>query len=340
MPAGHNRTARSTTAIATLALTAVVLLGACAGSETTGPGDAATASAPATDPFPVSVHHGQGDIRIPAEPHRVVALSSMDIDAALAVGVTPVGAAKDPFAANGISPWLAGRLDPAKTELLVTDPDISFELIAALKPDLILATGDYNIEAHYAKLAGIAPTLAPTSSAAGDSWQQRQQAVGQALGRSQRASQAVAETDQSVAAARAAYPRLAGKTFSASFAYSTTQIATLSASTDFAVRFLTGLGLVLAPGLADVGKTATDTQPGLLGPEQVNRLAADLVVIGFVSPQIRDAVEGNAVFSSVKASPGYATVDVELITELRNPSILGIPWLLEQLRPALQKVGG
>jgi len=322
-------------------LLAVVVLSAglasCGSSGDDDADKAATTPTGKAGVFPVVIEHSQGKAEVKSAPKRVVALSAMDLDAAISLGVDPVGAAKDPFGKNGVSPWLSGKLD-ADTKLINTTPDMSFEEIAALKPDLILATGDYGISKNYGKLSQIAPTLAPTKSAAEDSWQSREEEIGKALGKPDAAGKAVAATEQSIEDTAARYPRLKGRTFSASYAYSATQIATIASPDDFAVKFLESLGLEVTPTLKGTEKSATNEQPGLLSPELAGRLTSDLTVIGFVSPQVRNTLEKEPSFTKVKATGAYTPVDNATITELRNPSILGIPWLLEELTPSFKAV--
>ncbi|MEV0220498.1 ABC transporter substrate-binding protein [Streptomyces sp. NPDC050704] len=321
-----------------------VTLAACGSSDDDGDsgnsGDSAKAAATGTadaGAFPVEIKHSQGNLSLKAAPERVVALSAMDLDAALSLGVTPVGAAKDPFGEKGVSPWLTGKLG-SDTTLVNTTPDVSFEQIAALKPDLILATGDYAISKNYAKLSQIAPTLAPAKAAADDSWQNRETRIGKVLGKEEAATKAVADTEALIRKTADTYPELKGRTFSASFAYSATQIATIASPDDFAVKFLESLGLQVAPALKGAEETATKTQPGFLSPEQAGRITSDFTVIGFTSPQVKNAVEKGPAFAKVKSTGAYTPVDTATITELRNPSILGIPWLLEELTPSFKAV--
>ncbi|WP_158574086.1 ABC transporter substrate-binding protein [Streptomyces triticagri] len=285
----------------------------------------------------MTLQHSQGKAELASAPKRVVALSAMDLDAAISLGVEPVGAAKDPFAKSGVSPWLSDKLD-SETELINTTPDMPFEKIAALEPDLILATGDYGISKNYARLSQIAPTLAPGKSAAEDSWQSREEKIGKALGKPDEAKKAVGDTEKLIAATARRYPKLEGRTFSASYAYSATQIATIASPDDFAVKFLQALGLEVNPTLQGTEKSASKTQPGMLSPEQAEKLASDLTVIGFTSPQVRNTLEKGPSFTKVKTTGVYAPVDNATITELRNPSILGIPWLLDELAPSFKAV--
>lgn len=195
---------------------------------------------------------------------------------------------------TGAALGLAGALVQALTRnpladpgILSTTPDVSYEKVAALNPDLILATGDYAIGDHYAQLSKIAPTVAARKSAAEDSWQTREKQIGSALGRSEDAERQIGIAEAAIPASAARHSGLKGKTFSASFGYSPTQIATLASPKDFAVKFLEALGPKVTPSLAGTEKTATKVQPGILSPEQAEKLSADLVVIGFNSPQVR-----------------------------------------------------
>ncbi|MYY07959.1 ABC transporter substrate-binding protein [Streptomyces sp. SID4919] len=332
------RTAAALLTVGLLCTTAT----ACGTSDDSGDGETKSTAKASTGAdggaaFPVQVKHSRGTTEVSSAPKRVVALTTMDLDAALSMGVTPVGAGKDPFAPKGISPWLTDELDPAATELFSTTPDVSYEKVAALDPDLILATGDYAIGDHYTQLSKIAPTVAPQKSAAEDSWQTREKQIGSALGRSEDAERQIGVAEAAISASATRHSGLKGKTFSASFGYSPTQIATLASPKDFAVKFLEALGPKVTPSLAGTEKTATKVQPGILSPEQAEKLSADLVVIGFNSPQVRKALEANPAFTEVKKSGTYQAVNSETITLLRNPSILGIPWLLKELDPALAK---
>jgi len=65
----------------------------------------------------------------------VVALDFASADAAIALGVTPVAMAK-----GGVPPWTVAALGDRRPELLDLAAAIPFEQIAALRPDVILAT--------------------------------------------------------------------------------------------------------------------------------------------------------------------------------------------------------
>jgi iron complex transport system substrate-binding protein len=311
---------------------ALLVAGAC------GSGTASTNAPDAAPGFPVTIQHSLGTTKIKAAPKRVVALSSVDVDAALALGVVPVLAAKDPFSPDGIHPWLKGRLDPKRTQLVAAAPAIPYERIASVKPDVILDTGDFTAPQNYKTLSKVAPTIGPLKSAAVDSWQDRQRLVGKALGRPAEAGQAVSAAEGAIAAARAKHPGLKGRTFSVTYVLSRSQILTLSSERDFAVQFLRSLGLEQTPGLTKLAKNANNV--GSLSLEKLDLLKADLMVAAYQTPDVRREIEANPAMRSATKDATYEVADLATITLFRNPATLGIPWLLQRLDGAFSKVSG
>lgn len=77
---------------------------------------------------------------------RVVALGYLkDADASIAIGIVPV-AMPDPGARQKLEPWTRDALGVARPELINMRSGVPLERIAALKPDVILATGYYELD--------------------------------------------------------------------------------------------------------------------------------------------------------------------------------------------------
>lgn len=152
---------------------ACLLLSGCAGGDTEA-GQGQTSGAGTR-----SVEHARGTATVPADPQRVVVLEPVELDTAVALGVTPVGAA---VASNvaGIPGYLG--VDGVQPVGTVPEPDL--EAIAALKPDLILGT-----EARHSKLFGQLETIAPTvfMETQADPWQDNVRLIGEALGQPEEA---------------------------------------------------------------------------------------------------------------------------------------------------------
>lgn len=124
-----------------------------------------------------TVTHAHGTTEVPAAPSRVVVLEPVQLDATVALGAVPVGAAVLNEAA-GVPPYLEPDADAVQTTGTVQTPNL--EKIAALQPDLILGTESRHAEL-YDQLAAIAPTVFMANQA--DPWQDNVRFVGRALGR-------------------------------------------------------------------------------------------------------------------------------------------------------------
>ncbi|MGH3975354.1 MAG: ABC transporter substrate-binding protein [Pseudonocardiaceae bacterium] len=151
---------------------------------------------------------------------RVVALGqSIDADALLALGITPVAMSAAFNQDSGIHPWTATALGSRRVEL-VKDTDgggLPFEQVAALKPDLIVATtynttnNDYDTDRP--RLEQIATVLGPTTIAQSDTWQQSTIRVGEAVGLANEARRLVTDTEAKLTAVRDTHPDWEDKTY-------------------------------------------------------------------------------------------------------------------------------
>ena len=108
----------------------------------------------------VTVKHAFGETTVPAAPTRVVSAGFTEQDSLLAVGIVPIAITEwfgaQPFA---VWPWAQPKLGPAQPVVLNLDNGIQVDQIAALKPDLIVATNAGVDADTYQKLSAIAPTI-------------------------------------------------------------------------------------------------------------------------------------------------------------------------------------
>lgn len=149
-----------------------------------GDDDSTSAAEPVTSTREVA--HAMGASDVPAEPERVVVLDSSFLDAALALGVTPVGAT-EASAGFGMPEYLADRVPDIEVVGLTEEPNL--EAIAALRPDLILGA-KVRHEGLYGELARIAPTVFTESS--GTNWKEGLAVTADALGASGEAEELLA----------------------------------------------------------------------------------------------------------------------------------------------------
>jgi iron complex transport system substrate-binding protein len=113
-------------------------------------------AAPASGQFPLAITHARGTTTLDAPARRVVALEWTYVENLLALGVQPIGVAD----IAGYNDWVSVpvALDPAARDV-GTRQEPNLEQIAALKPDLIIAPS-FRVDANYAELNAIAPTVA------------------------------------------------------------------------------------------------------------------------------------------------------------------------------------
>ncbi|HEY0061766.1 MAG TPA: ABC transporter substrate-binding protein [Telluria sp.] len=131
---------------------------------------------------------------VPATPMRVLAMSELDLDALLALGIKPVGATRG--RGQQSMPRYLGKEAAAITSVGNFASPVP-DLAIALQPDLILAGGVPDPEL-LARLSKIAPTV--VSYRPGENWQNALRRIGAVVGRSTRAEAVLADYRQRVAA--------------------------------------------------------------------------------------------------------------------------------------------
>lgn len=131
----------------------------------------------------VTVKHAFGETTVAAPPKRVVSAGFTEQDSLLALGVVPIATTEwfggQPFA---VWPWAQPKLGAAQPVVLTLDNGVQVDRIAALKPDLIVATNAGVDADTYQKLSAIAPTI-PQSGADAffEPWQTQAAAIGAAV---------------------------------------------------------------------------------------------------------------------------------------------------------------
>lgn len=296
-----------------------LVLAGCS-SPTAEPEQAAPSSG-----FPVSVPGRLGAAEIPAAPQRVVATDWTSADIALALGVTPVAAQRVRLGTDtGVQPWAPAL---AGVELFSTDQGDPIEMIAAARPDVILATKDYNLDTDYPALSAIAPVVHYTNAPNADSWQDTTRAVARALGKVDEGEALIADTEARVAGAGG----LTG-TFSFLVSPSEAGVYAVNSPDDVSARFLGSLGLTLAPESAAL---PTGSIPGRaqISYEEIGRTNADLIV----------ATGTPAALQTLQAQPGFAALTGRFVplspTEAQSlafPSPSSLDWAVENVVPRLR----
>ncbi|WP_236835959.1 ABC transporter substrate-binding protein [Blastococcus sp. KM273129] len=175
-----------------LAVAAALTLAACGGGDE--PDDGASGGTVTGDAaFPRTVEHAMGATEIPAEPERVVVLDTGELDSALSLGVTPVGAVTTDVSETFLS-YLAEDAEGVEVVGTIAEPNL--EEIAALEPDLILSNSVRH-EDIYDQLSQIAPTV--FAADVGDTWKENLLLDAEALGREEEAAELIADYEEQAA---------------------------------------------------------------------------------------------------------------------------------------------
>jgi iron complex transport system substrate-binding protein len=326
----------------------VLALAGCAAISPEGAAtEAPTVEAPAeesvsagTAAFPVTIEHKFGSTTIESEPQRVVALGFTDGDPVLALGVTPIavryyfGDAEDP-----IFPWADAAAGDAEIATLnIPFGEMNFESIVEMDPDLILAVSGGLTQAEYDLLSQIAPTLPQTDEYVdfGVPWQAQTRLIAQALGKSERAEELIAETEALIAAAAAAHPEFAGKT--AAIAFPATDGYFFSGPQHERQRVLTSLGFTQPQELVDL---AGDAFYGTISGEQLSLLDTD-ILIWTVTPADVEAIQSNPLYQTLEVAQEGRDIflDSTGLGDMTAPalyysSVLSLPFAVEALVPQL-----
>ncbi|GAA5045131.1 ABC transporter substrate-binding protein [Streptomyces similanensis] len=192
------------TAAAALAVACGLVLSACGSSD-----DDSSAGGSAGKGTTTTVTDATGaKVTVPTAPRRVLALSEMDLDSALALGVKPVGLTAG-RGQKGAPEYLSKQAEGIPVVGAVTGPDI--EKVVQAKPDVILA-GQLADEQVLAQLKKIAPVVVTIDGS--KSWKKSLELTGQALGRSNEAKKFLAGYDTQAAALKKDLGAKAGATVS------------------------------------------------------------------------------------------------------------------------------
>jgi iron complex transport system substrate-binding protein len=331
---------------ATLAGTALLLgasvLSACStgSTEAKDTPDTGSESQVDADAFPVTIEHAFGETTIEEEPTRVATLGWSDQDAALSLGVVPVGATKLTWGGNdaGSSDWFDAEIEELGAEAPERYDDADgapVEEIAKLAPDLILATNSGITEKEYAKLSKIAPVVAYPDAPWITPWQDSLAMVGQALGRSTLAEEVTADTEATIDAAKEEYPQIQGK--SLVFAYlTTTDLSTIGiySPQDPRVSLMNDLGLENAPIVETAIKEGQFY--GTLSSERAADVESDVLVTYAENDDDLQTYADDPLLGRIPAiadGHAYAEVDKHVGLAITNPSPLSIPFTIENFLP-------
>lgn len=292
-----NRSARRGTRYAaalaaSLASALALALTACGGDsddagDLDGSGDGATHT----------VRTANGAVEVPRDPERVVVLDTGELDAALTLGITPVGAVHA-VEENDFLGYFPAKDQESITDVgAITQPNL--ELIHELDPDVIIGS-NIRDEERYDELSEIAPTVFAETT--GVTWQENFLLFADALDRAAEGERIVAAYEDHVAEVTDA---LGGPEAAADLEVSILRFmdgadARLYGPESFIGTLLADLGVGRPAVLAD----APDGFALEISPEQVDRADGDVVFYssyGSAEGSGEDAAVGGPLWDTLTA---------------------------------------
>jgi iron complex transport system substrate-binding protein len=315
-------------------VTAAGLLAACGDDDSAGTPGSGGSSAATGGAFPATVTHQFGSTTVEEAPKTVVSLGWADADVLLALGVVPVGIL-DWFQAwpVGVGPWAQDKLNGAKPTVL-KGPEINFESVAALRPDLVTFTKSDNVKATWEQLEKLAPTLSGPAGTQpyGTTLKDQTVLIAEALGRKSEGEALVAANDKLLTDAKAANPEFTGKSVVVASAFGGQYGAYTRG--DGRVQFMESLGFANSQKVEDLKPANFYAE---VSKERVALLDADLTVIfalGAGAELKKDAVLNS--IPSAKAGRLLIIDDADLVNAFSTNSVLSTPFTLEKFVPLVK----
>jgi iron complex transport system substrate-binding protein len=301
------------------------------GENSPGPGGESDATGTRT------ITHQYGATDVEGVPQRIVSLDPQFTDVLLALDVTPAAyVAQTTVGDNGVFPWQGDQL-AAATQISYDGVGFENQDVFNATPDLIVGTYSIENAERYADLTDIAPTIAaPDADREVQRWQDLVTLAGQILDREDDAAELITRVEGEVADRAESLPDLEGKTYTFVNYVPGDALYVVADPEDGASELFGTLGLSINPealGAAD-GKTGR----AKFSLEQVDLLDSDLILMLANGGDPSDLIG----FDGLRAAETGAVFNLsfEEAVALNTPSPLSVPWVLDRLAPALEKVSG
>ncbi len=251
-------------------------------------------------------------VSVPAHPKKVVVLSELDLDSAIALGIKPVGSTYVRGQSN-FQPYLAQQTQQVASVGNFAQP--SMEAILTLQPDLIIAGSMIDTQLLN-QLSQIAPTA--VSFAPGETWKSSFKRVAEILNQQESAEKALAAYAQNIQQAKAKLAGQQGQTVSVTRWTANGPIYMYKDS--FASQVLSDLGLARPAQQQQAG--ASHSAP--LSRERYDQIDAGWIIIGSHLPPEKQLEELNKFpeFKRLQAvkNKQYFAVDASMWTGVGGPN--------------------
>ena len=286
----------------------------------------------------VTVKHAFGETKIPSAPKRVVSAGFTEQDDLLALGVVPIAITDwfggEPFA---VWPWAQPKLGTAQPVVLNLYDGIEVDQIAALKPDLIVATNAGLDQDTYTKLSAIAPTVAQSGqSAFFEPWKDQANTIGQAVFKFDEMTKLIADVDAKFTDVGKNNPTFEGKkiVIVSATAYQDSFDVT---PPGWRTEFLTQMGFVTPDSVDAVVKDDRAQVPRAKLASVLD--AADVVVWKTESDEEQNALIADPTFAALRSTKNNRNVFTgkDLAGALAFTSVLSYPVVADRLPQLITK---
>jgi iron complex transport system substrate-binding protein len=257
----------------------------------------------------------------------------------LAVGVVPIATTEwfgnRPFA---VWPWAQSQLGAAQPTVLSIYDGIQVDRIAALKPDLIVATNAGVNEATYQQLSAIAPTI-PQSGPEPffEPWKLQADTIGQAVFQADRMRSVIGGVDGRFAAVAKKYPQFLNKKVFLLSGNTYWQDSVIASIPSWKTEFLTQMGFVIPENIAAYGRGDDRAYLDPNNPAPLDE--ADVLIWKTESQADVDAllaIPGIANLRATRENRNVFTTS-EQAGAIAFCSPLSLPFVADQLPPLLSK---
>lgn len=286
------------------------------------------------------IEHAFGNTVIKVIPKRIITASTAYTDALLTLGVNPLATIQFSGSVNkqGYS-WQKNKLNPNKTELITITSikNLPVEKLISLHPDLILSDLITD-QATYTQLSKIAPTVpALNNKNWNDSWQDKSKIVGKILGKQKLMLEKISEVNSLLTNQTKIHPNIMGKTV-LPMLYSQGNLFVVNDREDPSMQMFSKMGLQLFPPALNF--TGGSAGTGILSTENLDKIVTvNLMVMSSYMSSIQD-ITNSDLFKKSAACKNNTVVLIDSLDSgaIRMPTILSVPWLVNLMQSALQKV--
>jgi iron complex transport system substrate-binding protein len=290
----------------------------------------------------VTITHAFGQTTVPTAPKRVVSAGFTEQDDLLAVGVVPIATTEwfgnEPFA---VWPWAQPKLGTAQPTVLSLSNGIQIDQIAALKPDLIVATNAGVDADTYLKLSAIAPTIPQSGvDAFFEPWKDQANIIGKATFQADKMTSMISAIDDGFTNVAKNNPQFKDKKILLLQGNTFWQNSVIAKLPGWRTDYVTEMGFTVADSITPFAHDDRAIIPlAQIGPVLD---AADVLVWSTESDDDVAKLLADPNIAALKATKENRNVFTtkDLAGAMAFSSVLSLPMVTQQLPPLLAKALG